>query len=406
MRSAYSYFYFSKKQKWLYLTKLKFGYIYYLKKRWNLVDGTWEDYGIESFENILEKRKINQFTDLPIVTHFFYELGSYWLNEKVTQASILAIDLEYQEHDWKDVYSDDVDKKENNFKIDFRLIKSPNFEDYKKNIEQIIFEIRLGKYYQCNYTDSYVYKTNGAKVDFEKIFLRKKSMLSGHAQYSYIPFPDPRDDRCYFSNSPETLFVIKKNELNYELQSIPIKGTVKLKDFGNDIALAKYDLKNCSKNQAELFMIADLVRNDLNKIEDGLAKIVKKKMFFKVPLILHQASLITLKLSGENNLLKIMKALFPGGSITGAPKKSSFMHLKKLEKMRWRGFYCGSTLLHFKEIKSCSINIRTLEYFPRKNRCTFYAGGGITMLSKAKEEYREMELKQLSLIGLWRRDTK
>ena len=102
--------------------------------------------------------------------------------------------------------------------------------------------------------------------------------------------------------------------------------------------------------------------------------------------------MIDVKLSYDVSLGKIVEALFPGGSITGAPKKSVVGILDDLEN--WEsGFYCGSTIVLYKEILACSINIRSAVIDFLKFNILYGAGGGITLLSSAEEEFCEMQLK-------------
>jgi anthranilate/para-aminobenzoate synthase component I len=95
-----------------------------------------------------------------------------------------------------------------------------------------------------------------------------------------------------------------------------------------------------------------------------------------------------------------MQSLFPGGSITGAPKKKVMSLISSFERYQ-RGAYCGSTLLCINKRKSASINIRTALIDFEHKVWRYGAGGGITLLSKAHEEFQEMELKVSSFTSLF-----
>ena len=99
------------------------------------------------------------------------------------------------------------------------------------------------------------------------------------------------------------------------------------------------------------------------------------------------------------NLWRVIEKIFPGGSITGAPKLRAMRLIHKLEK-RPRGFYCGSTIILFKNMKSASINIRSseIDFSPNKRTLLYQAGGGITLLSSVDEEYKEMTYKHDSFM--------
>jgi len=151
------------------------------------------------------------------------------------------------------------------------------------------------------------------------------------------------------------------------------------------------------KNQGELYMIIDLLRNDLNSIEKPVAKVLKKKAMVKVPGLIHQMGVIKAVFSKRITIGKIVRSLFPGGSITGAPKKSTVQILRKLEHSP-RGVYTGSTMLVDSERVCCSINIRTAEVDLEKKELSYGAGGGITLMSDWESEFVEMQEKVESFI--------
>jgi para-aminobenzoate synthetase component 1 len=146
-------------------------------------------------------------------------------------------------------------------------------------------------------------------------------------------------------------------------------------------------------------MITDLIRNDLSFLNDFSSRVVHEKQPLAVPGILHQYSLITTKVEKQLSLFETIEALFPGGSITGAPKKRVMELIKNIEKNK-RGFYCGSTILLIGAHKSASINIRscTIDFVSKK--LEYGTGGGVTLLSKLSCEFEESKLKLSSFIKL------
>ena len=179
---------------------------------------------------------------------------------------------------------------------------------------------------------------------------------------------------------------------------MPIKGTLKVEDADYDKAWK--ELERDEKNQAELYMITDLMRNDLTKLTLKPAKVVHNKYPLHVPGLIHQFSVIESSLSPNQNMCNIVKSLFPGGSITGAPKKNTMELIEKIEKFK-RGFYCGSTILCYKNRKTASINIRSAEIDYTQNEVKYGAGGGITLQSQALEEFEETLNKLKSFILLF-----
>ena len=202
----------------------------------------------------------------------------------------------------------------------------------------------------------------------------------------------------YLSNSPECLFQIKKHSKHFKLWSMPIKGTMPLDSF-SQFSKTWEKLTNCKKNEAELFMITDLLRNDLSAIDLPRSRVVKLKAPLIVPGILHQYSLIAVDLGYHINLNDIIKSLFPGGSIMGPPKKKVGNILYELENYT-RGLYCGSTIVLYKSILASSINIRSAEVNLKNQTLSYKAGGGITLQSSAQVEFKEMQLKVDSFIDL------
>lgn len=177
---------------------------------------------------------------------------------------------------------------------------------------------------------------------------------------------------------------------------MPIKGTkIRQKDWRKDWKALKKD----PKERGELIMIADLLRNDLNRLEKPRAKVIKLQAPLLVPNLLHQYALLSVKLEKSISLLKVLECLFPGGSVTGAPKKRTMEILQDVERFQ-RGLYTGSTLLCYEDKKVASINIRTAQVSIGDRLWRYAAGGGITLLSKAVFEFQEMEAKVSSFLTL------
>jgi anthranilate/para-aminobenzoate synthase component I len=124
---------------------------------------------------------------------------------------------------------------------------------------------------------------------------------------------------------------------------------------------------------------------------------VKRRAPLRVPGLLHQYSLIEVNLEKPLSLLKTLECIFPGGSVTGAPKKRVMEIIQETERYQ-RGIYCGSTLLCIDDKKVANINIRTASLSIGDKLWKYGAGGGITLLSKPTSEYQEMENKVSSFL--------
>ncbi len=185
------------------------------------------------------------------------------------------------------------------------------------------------------------------------------------------------------SNSPERL-VSLRGEI---LRSEPIKGTV---GADEDPAI----LLRSEKAYAELTMIVDLMRNDLAKISKvGSVKVVKHQALMKQANVWHTYSVIESRLAAPVG--EILPALFPGGSVTGCPKKRTMEIIDKLENFK-RGAYCGSAG-YILDSGDADFNIMIRTATVRDGRLSFPAGGGILIDSDPDEEYDEC-LKKTAII--------
>ena len=137
-----------------------------------------------------------------------------------------------------------------------------------------------------------------------------------HATY----FPSLK--KSFVGQSPECLFKVQKDGKDFILQTMPIKGSLKLQ-YGDSINSKWQELTSNKKDEGELFMIIDLLKNDLNRIELPLAQVLRKKAPLVVPGILHQYALIEIALSRKVMLDKIIKSLFSRGQHHGGPKAQS-----------------------------------------------------------------------------------
>jgi para-aminobenzoate synthetase component 1 len=331
----------------------------------------------------------------PYVFHFFYESGFVFQNLdqelEIEDKTPLLLFIEY-----KKITKLSSLPYESGLKLEGPINNS--FHDYQSKFEQGYEELLKGECYQFNLTieNKHHLEIDG-KFDPLKIlglFWKNENKRGAFAHATYD------GDKLYLSNSPECLYTIKsKNDTPY-IVSMPIKGTVSLKDKrASEIPSLWKNLVRDKKNQAELFMISDLIRNDLSKIDLPLAKVIKRKAPLIVPGILHQFSVIECPLNKEITLLQILSALIPGGSITGAPKKNVMRILNRLEGYK-RNFYCGSTILWHKNVHSASINIRSSVWDLNKKTVVIPAGGGVTLKSSVEDEFQELQDKLLSFKNL------
>jgi len=194
-------------------------------------------------------------------------------------------------------------------------------------------------------------------------------------------------ERKIISNSPEMF--LKANENRVETR--PIKGTVKTSINEKTDKKNRDYLLNSEKEQSELFMIIDLLRNDLSKVcEVNSVRVLNEKKLEKYENVYHLVGIIEGKLSGKKDYIDLIKATFPGGSITGCPKIRSIEIIKELEEYE-RNIYTGSIMILNNRFLDSSIVIRTA--IIKDNAMYINSGGAITIDSKTEDEYQEMKNK-------------
>lgn len=196
------------------------------------------------------------------------------------------------------------------------------------------------------------------------------------------------------SASPERFLRV---DASGHVETHPIKGTTRrAADPAQDQALAQA-LRDSEKNRAENLMIVDLLRNDLGRVAEWGSVQVPRLMYVESYATVHQlVSTVTAQLRANASLLDLVRATFPGGSVTGAPKLRTMQWIDALERSA-RGVYCGSIgYLGYDRVMDLNIAIRTLVVEP--GRVSLGAGGAITQLSNAADEFEEMQLKTQALL--------
>jgi para-aminobenzoate synthetase len=191
------------------------------------------------------------------------------------------------------------------------------------------------------------------------------------------------------STSPERLI---KVDSQGRIQSKPIKGTCARHPDPEVDRRNAQRLADSEKDRAENLMIVDLMRNDLARVSEPGSVRVTKLMDIESYVSVHQmVSTVESVLRRDCSLLDLLRAIFPGGSITGAPKIRTMEIIDEIEPGA-RGVYCGTIgYLGYGRVADLNIAIRTLSYDGRTVR--FGAGGAITYLSNAGAEFDEVLLK-------------
>ena len=253
-------------------------------------------------------------------------------------------------------------------------------EEYKAAIEHIHHHIRQGDTYQVNYT---VQLQQNLTADPFAIYNRLVVEQNAH----YNAFIQ-HDDVTIISISPELFF--KKD--GDRLTTRPMKGTT------NRGLTTETDLKQAQwlaqdqKNRSENMMIVDLLRNDMNRISKiGSENVKRLCQVEQYSTVWQMTSTIETQLLPNSSLSDVFQALFPCGSITGAPKIATMEIINKVEKQP-RGVYCGAIGILVPQGPSIfNVAIRTLQM--EGTKAVYGVGGGITWDSKWEAEYEETKQK-------------
>ncbi|EKT63641.1 aminodeoxychorismate synthase component 1 [Providencia burhodogranariea] len=257
-------------------------------------------------------------------------------------------------------------------------------EQYHQKIGQIHEYLHSGDCYQINLAQRFHANYKGNEWDaFLQLNQTNRAPFS-----SFIRLPE----NAIVSVSPERFILLH----NREIQTRPIKGTLpRLADETADIEQAE-KLANSPKDRAENLMIVDLLRNDIGRVAvPGTVKVPELFAVEAFPAVHHLVSTITATLAKRYTATDLLRACFPGGSITGAPKIRAMQIIEELEPHRRHG-YCGAIgYISFCGKMDTNITIRTLLTYKKQIFC--WAGGGIVADSQADKEYQET-FDKLSLI--------
>lgn len=275
-------------------------------------------------------------------------------------------------------------KEIKDFKLDL-FETSVSKEKYIEAIKQIKVELEHGNTYQINYTFFQHYKSSLLSEDIYSHLKYKQAT----AYNAYIK----NDDHEIFSASPELFFRREGNVVQVK----PMKGTrSRAQDPQKDHSL-KADLQTAQKDRAENLMIVDLLRNDLGRIsEQGTVKTEKLFEIEEHKTVYQMTSTISSSLRQDIKWFDIFKALFPCGSVTGAPKISSMKIINSLEEEE-RGVYCGAIGFIGPNNRACfNVPIRTLE--KKEENIRLGIGSGVVIDSDAQAEYEECLIKSRFLL--------
>jgi para-aminobenzoate synthetase component I len=258
-------------------------------------------------------------------------------------------------------------------------------EIYRAAFERIQRYIHAGDCYQVNLAQRF-----SASVGGDHWLGYQALRQLNPAPYSaYLNLPEVR----VLSSSPERFLELRGGQVTTK----PIKGTRPRAELpAQDAALAS-ELQASEKDRAENLMIVDLLRNDLGKVcQPGSVAVPGLFEIESFASVHHLVSTVTGRLAPDCDAIDLLRAAFPGGSITGAPKLRAMQIIEELESHR-RGVYCGAIgWLGFNGDMDSNIAIRTL--VSAQDELHFWAGGGIVADSQVDAELQECFDKAAALL--------
>jgi para-aminobenzoate synthetase component 1 len=271
------------------------------------------------------------------------------------------------------------------FALDSDFVPGIAKSDYLAALERIHHYIRSGDCYQVNFAIRHLASYRGDPWHAYRHIRR----VSPSPYSAYLNW----DGRALLCCSPERFLKVSVGQV----ETKPIKGTIgrgRTLEEDQDNAVA---LLNSSKDRAENLMIVDLLRNDLGRnCATGSVRVPKLFALESFANVHHLVSTITGTLAPGRTPLDLLRDAFPGGSITGAPKKRAVEIIASLETQP-RGLYCGSIgYISATGRMDTNIAIRTLEASSGKIQC--WGGGGIVADSGAETEYQEARHKVKNLL--------
>ncbi len=260
-------------------------------------------------------------------------------------------------------------------------------EKYTAALNRIHQHLQQGDIYEINYCLPF---QGSGKINDPAEFwwaMQKQNQAPFSALYRH-------KDSWLMCCSPER-FICKEND---KIISQPIKGTSKRDQDPNLDILLKTQLQNNKKEQAENVMIVDLVRNDLGKIaRTGSVQVDELFGAYSLKSVHQLISTVSATLKNSSSFSAILKACFPMGSMTGAPKIRAMEIIEELEFFK-RGLYSGSVGYISPEGNfDFNVVIRSILYNSSNDIFLYPAGGAITANSSIEKEFEECLLKAQSM---------
>lgn len=258
--------------------------------------------------------------------------------------------------------------------------------EYESAVAQVLDFIEAGDVFQVNLAQRFRAPFEGNYPWAPRALYQRLSTVSPAWYGGYLELGG---QRVIASVSPEMFLSLDEDGM---VTTRPIKGT-------RPASVSVQALEQSEKDTAELNMIVDLMRNDLGRVCDyGSIKITDARTIESHPTIHHGVATITGKLHHRKDVVNLLRAAMPGGSVTGAPKVRAMEIIEEIEPVR-RGPYCGCLGFLSPQMSCLNIAIRTMMIDTAESHVDFSVGGGIVADSTPAGEYEETLDKAQALLA-------
>jgi para-aminobenzoate synthetase component 1 len=277
---------------------------------------------------------------------------------------------------------EETDRNFHNYQIDFQ--PRIDFKTYIEKVNRLKKHIQRGDIYEVNFCQEFF--AENCIIDFPMDAFFKMNEVTQAPFSAYVQF----DEFSVFCGSPER-FLKKEGD---RLITQPIKGTAPRGSNEKEDEVIKEELRNNPKERSENIMIVDLVRNDLSQVAaKGSVKVDELCVIYSFETVHQMISTVSCELREDVSFIDILKATFPMGSMTGAPKKRAMEIIEEYESFK-RGLYSG-TIGYISPNGDFDLNvvIRTLLYNADKKYLSCSVGSAITFESVPEMEFEECKTK-------------
>ena len=349
------------------------------------------EYGRKLMEVDSVKEDLVSIPDAVLVFYDFYiiedrqEQRTYLIANGITREAAKLLDEMESRINGKPVYM----QKESD--TEYPIEVQPNFakDEYKQAVDRMIRYIIEGDIYITNMTQQLTVKSDKVPLDvFYDLRENNPSPFGGYFDYG---------DFQIVCASPERFLKMQKGHVNTR----PIKGTRKRGETPEEDMLMRTELEKSEKDKSELLMIVDLERNDLNRVcNPGSVKVTELFTVEEYATVFHLVSDIEGDLEESKNIMDLLEAAFPGGSITGAPKYRAMEIIDEMENNK-RNLYTGS-IGYLTLDGDCDFNIVIRTALHKDGKYYLGVGGGITAESDLEFEYEETLQKAKAVLQAMR----